>query len=967
MIRKEKHDYDGRLGLIEGSKAWRWVSELYPSIYTHKRKVFFMSADKFVMRNDTIIGKSNTIYDSPIVKDAVIFIDEFDSTRNQILSRLIQNSGRRRIDLVDMILKIHGGLSGDDLPSKVFIQHGTIRGDLKKDNEFVEKCFKKTIGKHHLDKIIKADADYQKGKAFIFTSETKYMVSDVNDSVVLEFRKDENRNILRFFNGDRKLNSKLFYTLDDVDYCIDKFCRYISKMAVNYQRNERDQTLSYEDCVLTILDVHGIGDGTPSYRGSLLERILLGTSSSENRIEGVDGSVYTNGFGYYVMRDESSNNERTAIELLSYPVSAERILLKVCEQALVFGMSATAGLRTVLGNYDLDYIRSRLGDRFLPPVEGDERMAEQIFASRSGYDRDRIRVAAVSSRGDCGYSDGLWAEVIPEELMGTVADRLDIVDDDYDKERYLQVCKAFAAFLDDPDAHAGLCFCNKHPADGDRAFDRSMLKLLLSAIIAGKGDRVPDDFRYESSVFYLKGDGYDTNKKTILEHLASGRKGFVVTTYNTVGAGQNLQFGIPNGAEALNVSDYEDSGEMDFDFIYLQKPTHLVSVPEFPEDEEAKAMAISQISYLLQNGEITEKEAKDGISAVLSFDIEGMRAVSGIARQSRSAKRFATGRVIQAVGRICRTNMKNVRTTILYDEGLSELIDEPLEDYGVVNVETEQLIMQVSAGVKASRDEQSFADMGVHRSHNAARVIDELKSAWTEDHIRDYTLLREDILRNPSADVLNNTVYQMYMEVPAPTDHYFVRYKGEFKDLRISFDGRMPGCHEVSARSVRLPEILSVPGMREHFERNGYATDISPGRYIITPVAAKNLWMGMLGEVAGRFILERHGIRIEDLDRKYFERFDCQISPDVAIDFKHWSSERFTSKEEQIAKIVGKMNDSKHGTVYVINVLLPEGKSRDCIREKRDGRTIVTVPWLYDPATGDTNMDIISELRGIKK
>ena len=474
-IRNERHDYDGRLKLIEGSKKWGWVAELYPSVYTRKRKVFFMSADKFVMRNDTIIDKSNTIYDSPIVKDAVIFIDEFDSTRNQILFRLIQNSGRRRIDLVDVILKISAGLPGDNLPSKVFKQHETIRGDLRKDNEFVEKCFRKAIGKHHLDRTIKAEADYQKGKVFIFTSDTKYMVSDVNDSVALEFRKDENRNVLRFFNGDRKSNSRLFYILDDLDYCIDKFCRYISKMAVNYQRNEGDHTISYEDCVLTMLDVHGIGDGTPSYRGYLLERILLGTSSSDNRIEGVDGSVYTSGFGYYVMKDDSSNNERTAIELLSYPVSAERILLKVCEQALVFGMSATAGLRTVLGNYDLDYVRSRLGDRFLPPVEGDERMAEQISASRSRYDRGRIKVVAVSSRDDDGYSDGLWAEVIPEELMGAVADRLDSMDDDYDKERYLQVCKAFAAFLDDPDAHAGLCFCNMHPADGDRDFDRSML------------------------------------------------------------------------------------------------------------------------------------------------------------------------------------------------------------------------------------------------------------------------------------------------------------------------------------------------------------------------------------------------------------------------------------------------------------------------------------------------------------
>ena len=76
IIRKEKFTYDNRLKLIETTKKWGWVAKLYPSIYSRRKKIFFMSADKFVMRNDTIIDKSNTIYDSPIVKDAIIFIDD---------------------------------------------------------------------------------------------------------------------------------------------------------------------------------------------------------------------------------------------------------------------------------------------------------------------------------------------------------------------------------------------------------------------------------------------------------------------------------------------------------------------------------------------------------------------------------------------------------------------------------------------------------------------------------------------------------------------------------------------------------------------------------------------------------------------------------------------------------------------------------------------------------------------------
>ena len=252
----------------------------------------------------------------------------------------------------------------------------------------------------------------------------------------------------------------------------------------------------------------------------------------------------------------------------------------------------------------------------------------------------------------------------------------------------------------------------------------------------------------------------------------------------------------------------------------------------------------------------------------------------------------------------------------------------------------------------------------IHRSHNARRVIDQLKSNWTDKHIEDYNRMRSDVLRHPSTNVLGNTAYQMYMEAPRPTDHYLCKYTGEYQNLSISFSGRLPGGHPVSTETLRLPELMMIGGLEEHFKENGYATRIEPAKYIITPVAAKNFLMGILGEVAGRFILERYGIRLEDLDRKYFERFDFQINADVAIDFKHWSSERFTTKEEQISKISRKMDDTGHRVVYVVNILLPEGKSRQPIVTDVGHRRIITVPWLFDPRTGDYNTEIISELKG---
>ena len=64
------------------------------------------------------------------------------------------------------------------------------------------------------------------------------------------------------------------------------------------------------------------------------------------------------------------------------------------------------------------------------------------------------------------------------------------------------------------------------------------------------------------------------------------------------------------------------------------------------------------------------------------------------------------------------------------------------------------------------------------------------------------------------------------------------------------------------------------------------------------------------------------------------------------------------------AKISRKMDDTGHSVVYIINILLPEGKSRQPIITTNGNKKIITVPWLFDPKTGDYNTEIVSELKG---
>lgn len=70
-----------------------------------------------------------------------------------------------------------------------------------------------------------------------------------------------------------------------------------------------------------------------------------------------DCSVYNRGFCYYDFIDDPNHSMRSEIQLFDFQDSPERILLHLSEKAKVIGISATATLDTVIGNYDLEYLQ----------------------------------------------------------------------------------------------------------------------------------------------------------------------------------------------------------------------------------------------------------------------------------------------------------------------------------------------------------------------------------------------------------------------------------------------------------------------------------------------------------------------------------------------------------------------------------------------------------------------------------
>lgn len=110
MLAKRFTTVEDRLQAIKTEKEWQWVAELYPSVFMRDRQIIFMSMDKFLSLNSTIVEPPTMLYNSDLIENAVIFIDEFDATKETMLKNIIQNGLRDRIDYVELFSAVYAAL-----------------------------------------------------------------------------------------------------------------------------------------------------------------------------------------------------------------------------------------------------------------------------------------------------------------------------------------------------------------------------------------------------------------------------------------------------------------------------------------------------------------------------------------------------------------------------------------------------------------------------------------------------------------------------------------------------------------------------------------------------------------------------------------------------------------------------------------------------------------------------------------
>lgn len=995
-----------RIKAIQTDKNLKWIGELYPAVFSSKKKIFFLSIDKFYHKNSTLVEPSYSFLENDITKNAIIFIDEFDATKDNILNNIIEKGKKQRIDFIHLFTEIYWALSKNILPQK-FITHSEKREELIEKNyglslEHIQKTLlekaEEIVKKYHLDfsfkTIINNDDNVNQRNLLFHDFQYHSVYRNDKKFILLNPNKLDKINEIIFESEKPQTGENIVSLLNQIKGFINYFSGVIKSIAENYQQLEEQERKSnpkrteftFDLAISTTIEEFGLETKHKNY---LVDNILSARERSRNKKDGTyelnyDLSIYENGFRYYDFVDDDSHQSKTKAFIYNFQNTPEKFILKLAEKAKVIGISATALIETVTGNYDIKYFKRQLGNKFIELTEKEKQQLKDTFNKQNkNYDKVNIQTEWIN------FTNSNEAEKINiefEKLFENKELAQDIIGElksinpnskDYHFNRYLKIGYCFKHFLLKEDIKGFLCLLNKEPKWNDKDLNLKALHKVFEYLIEDT-TKTKDQFLNEEgnldvkkSYTIINSNDFDNKKQSFITQLENGKKVFIISMYQTMGAGQNLQFISPTPEKLINVKDensenWNTQNETDINAIYLDKPTHIIQKIDLNLNEEGFIKYLFQLEFLAQVGLISIKQLNHQVTIAFKHLLASFNTTvkpespnNGFLYKDYNIKQHFAKYIIQAIGRICRTNLKSPNIYIYADSELDNLICDFDVNHNLVLNEFKALVKSSREKIQQENNKDSklknIANATNRKVHAKIRKFISPDWNWKEKQKEEWENLREMCLRFPTIseneiDKYNlNRILDLYIELPKENDKYYFSLNNDdeyndYQNVEIDFDKNIGS--EISSLSARLNELLKISGVESFFKSKNWASDFVLNKYILPPVLFNNIYKGALGEQIGKFLFEKHlNIKLEELPLENYELFDYKIKDsNTYIDFKHWKENTQISFDEQERKIREKLKSVNGENVFIINILSSE--SRNPIKSS-DGK-IIEIPCLWN-------------------
>lgn len=928
-----------KLNAIKNDKDWQWVGELYPVVFSDEKRVFFVTVKKLINQFDTIVEKSVRLYESPIFKNSIVFIDEFDATKKDIQDVIVQEGLDKGIDFVKLFRDIKICLDNHNtIPSNIF-DNVENKPSHKRALEKNIKIFDDIEEENHLLLNYKSDG-FEEKRYILFSDLTNTCYTTEDEDVTVKYDKERNINQLQLVLKKNK-DRALYDALDKIRGAISHFTRFVSILSYSYYKNkikenQQQEGKSYGEftefhALDTVLDSLHLQDETfRIIRNMALKNKFRAYKKKKTDELKDDLYFYASGFSHYDFMDDYSHDTKTIIRKFVFEETPESIMYDICTTSKVIGISATATFPTVLGNYDIDYLEWKLGDRFVKPtVEDRQRFKETFDEQTKGYDQVTTIVELTDTNSDeCPN----WGNVFTDSDLINEAHRITHPNDEkklYIEIRYYRAVLAFKQFIDnDIQSYLALFSRGVNPID----FDYEILLTLFGYYAQEKNKKFNDEM-----LVSIDSNEFDNKKKNIIDALGAGERRFILSTYATLGAGQNLQYKIPANRknDVVKINELRDNDQMDIEGIYLDKPTSIIN--KCGGDENNTINRVFQMEYLYQVKNISREtkmsEITNSYRNISVSDVKNYKTFKYSELQDYRV--CATKMIVQAMGRKCRTNYRTKKIYILADSELGEVLDEKtlFHENRMFNREMEELAKKFTLVKQQENVPNRIVEIAKEDSILSNKRIQSLLTrsfnhSWNDIDIQLWQNMREYVLKHPTLseeEWRKSPFKKHYITFGKPLSQYYYSQTEDFDLIQIISENSISGANCVSAQDANLTTVLSkfkLLLLNELFDKQGYAKEFAPNDHIMSPPLYQNIYKGALGEAIGKEIFNHFGIPLEELDNDEYEMFDFKVKDrPIYVDFKYWKeSARFSANDyyEKVKTKVEKCDDVQ--TVIIANV-----------------------------------------------
>ena len=967
---------------IKKDENYKWIGELYPAMYTLEKRILFMSVDKFVKGNVTLIQPAYTFYNSDFIDKAVIFIDEFDSTKDRIMNCIIESSCRGKIDLIrvtkEIYAQLHARIDDTDSHFPEILNKSIIINMLER--------FQYTYDKFNMKYSFKTEMDDIEDSRNFFFSDAN-ILSITPDTTKSRRKKDKRLNLITDHAHKQnkivcqeKTNGDSYYLKDliaNLQRSLNYFIGGCRLMASDYRDKESqhrkpyEDEFTYENAVRSVLAEFYLSKEITEY---VYNQIMTRPGQKRKtkgaaKIEPNEFSFYTKGFRYFDFIDSADHHMQSSISMTDIRVSAEQILVCMAKRAKVLGVSATATIDSVLCNYSLDYLKRALaGDFYEISNDSRKRMDAHFQSLICNYINTAIHTEVVSC--ECGINlEGIIKDkelrTIYEEKMEVLVQKYKGAYCEYAKKRLIKLLSVLHDAVVNPEIGSFLCLTNNLVKDNS-VYNLDFIRDVVDTII----DENSLPYKAEDLLACISSNDYAAQYENIRLRLSAGEKIIILSSYGTIGAGQNLQYRIPEGCGTVKINDFVyGNNEKDIDGIYMEYPTNqVVNINSGALSESDLLKYIIQTESLMENGEMSRSDGENNLKKAFKvFYGGGVRSFSkNPPCQSFNAAIIRV--LIQAVGRICRTSNKNRNIYVLVDEEIMEKCDFSYVEDWHLNPEFRSIIelsKKYPLREPVMDEKERLENMAENKSlYIINKLFTIFRGEWTQEDIVFWEELREVVMKHPTISKKEMDLIpewaELFCQAHEPISAYSYEQEGDYgKSIKIKFDDSLK--QKVSEEDARLKELFNIDGLQAYFEQRGYATSFRKNQYLIPPVIFNNIYKGALGEKVGAFILEKYTtVKLNSLCREEHERFDFVTDSGTYVDFKHWKNTMKADADEGRKYILQKLEKCSGDKVVLINLM----HDADADIHVSADRRIVEVPYLYRTDKHAVDMDMINKIIG---